>query len=439
MPSRSSPRTPLASRRALLTAIGTAGLSLSVSGCLSRLSGDAFERLSDDTSAADRRVPVDYEPGPDEWLRPTRTLSNDLVSSAAPPRASPSERWSVSTAEPVSSLAVADDVVYAGTRDRLHALSLEDGERLWTEAVGRYVQVIDGRCYTVSSEAIVARDAATGERHWRHELDGWFRDLVEVDGTVYYTDRNGLTGLHADTGERRWTLEVDHARDSTLAVADGALHWFTTESYRVLEPNGGERPVERRTVPFGDTYSGGDPGPPVLVDGAAYASYWGSGVTGEAGTVRAVTTAGIRWYRPFEPGTLPPAVLDDRLVVAGYDNAASAMDESRVATLDLETGSTRWETTVPEPVGPPAIANGAVYLGGAHPGEPSVHVESDSEETSGYDGRPAAEAGGLFAVDVDTGDLLWDRPMGGSFAGYPLALVDDSVVVGTSSGVTVLE
>ena len=264
----------------------------------------------------------------------------------------------------------------------------------------------------------MARNAESGDVEWRHESARFVRSVLEVDGTVYYTAGGDLHGLHADTGDRRWTVDGD-GRGGTLALADGELHWASLANYRIFAPNGGERPEERTTLALAGVDPVTEPTAPAVVDDAIALGGWSSD-RGPA-PVRWASRRGIVWQRPFEPAVNTPAVLEDRLLATGYDNGESALDESTVAALEPETGDPIWETTVPEPIGPPAVADGAIYAGGAHPSEPSD------------------ETGHLFAIDVETGDVLWELDTDGSFAGHPLALVDDAVVLGTRRGVAVLE
>ncbi|AFZ71449.1 PQQ-like domain-containing protein [Natronobacterium gregoryi] len=117
------------------------------------------------------------------------------------------------------------------------------------------------------------------------------------------------------------------------------------------------------------------------------------------------------------------------------------MEKSRFALLERETGSTLWETTVPDPAGPPVVADGVAYAGGAHLGQPSIDVEvrDETDAEPAVEGSLPAESGTLSALDVETGDVLWQRTMGPSRGGYALAPVDDVLVVGTSDGIVVLE
>ena len=402
---------PSVRRRAFLS-IAAASV---IAGCTGRFVGD-----DENTSPAERRVSTAYRPGSDEWITPTRSFANDVVSpSAAPPRDGPEQRWSAEEFGSILGVAVADGVVFAGGRDGVEARQLEDGSAVWSDAGEEsVVAVVDGRCYTIEDDTLVARKAESGEEEWRHESTGFVRSVLEADGTVYYTARGDLHGLHADTGERRWTIDGD-GRDGTLALADGELHWASPAEYRIFAPEGGERPEERTTLSLGRSDPITEPTAPAVVDDTIALGGWASD-PGRA-PVRSASRRGIVWQRPFEPAVNAPAVLEDRLLVTGYDNGASALEKSTVAALDPDTGDPLWETTVPEPVGPPAVADGTIYAGGAHPAE------------------AAGETGHLFAIDVETGDLRWELDTDGSFAAHPLALVEDAVVLGTRAGVLVLE
>ena len=406
---------PSLHRRAALGLLVAGG----VAGCTDRLSLASGD--DEDISPADRTISPP-EPGGGEWIRSTRSVANDTVApAAAPPREDPEERWRATDLDASVSVVVADGTVFAGSRDVVQAHRLEDGDRLWTDDEGGVdITVVDGRCYTFGSGTIVARDAETGEEHWRHESAGDLgaRDLVEFDGTVYYTTDGDLYGLHADTGDHRWTVEGEHYQ-SYLAIDDDELHWALSESYRVLEPNGPMRPEERTVVSF-DNDVPSHPSPPAVVDETIGLGAWRSRVTDGPASIRTLSIRGTVWQRPFEPAVPTPAILEDRLLVTGYDNSTRSLDEATVAALDRETGDPIWEETVSEPVGPAAVADGVCYVGGGHPGE-------------------SVDTGRLFALEVETGELLWDRETDGASAAHPLALVDDAVVLGTREGVVVLE
>ncbi|WP_290809836.1 PQQ-binding-like beta-propeller repeat protein [Halovivax sp.] len=406
---------PSTRRRSYLAAVAATGLA----GCAGWLPGG--DDADENTEPADRRVRRIPEPGADEWFRSTRSFANDVVApEATPPREAPSERWSEATAEPVRSIAVADGRVYVGTRETVVAVDLADGSREWeTDDGSGFLSVVDGRCYTRSEAGVTALDAETGDREWRYETDLVGRDPVEFDGTVYVPVGDGLRGLHADTGEPRWTVD-GAGPHGALAIADGTVHWTTTDAHRLLELAGPEPPVERSEIPLYGYESVVRPVPPAVDDSTIALGGYEEGDRGGA-PVQLLSTRGAVWSRPFERAVQTPALVEDRVLAAGYDNGSDALEESTVASFDRETLETNWETTVPEPVGPPAVADGTIYLGGSHPTE------------------RRAVTGRLFALDAETGDLRWERETDAGFAGHPLALVDDAIVLGTREGIVALE
>ncbi|WP_436344691.1 outer membrane protein assembly factor BamB family protein [Natronorubrum sp. FCH18a] len=408
---------PTVSRRAFLGVAVASG----VAGCTDLLGRDSDD---EDTSPADRRVSPSYRPGRGEWIRSTRSFDNDIVSpTARPPRDEPSERWSAGDCGSVLSIAVFDGVVFVGGRDGVEARRLEDGDLRWADdGEASFVTVVDGRCYTANLEELIARDAETGDPVWRHEPadSSPLQAFLEVDGTVYYTGNGDLHGVHADTGEHRWSVDGDgYGGGETLAVADRELHWTTPSAHRILGPNGSGRPTERLSISFDGLDSHTVPTATAIVDGTI--ALGGRADGSEPTPVRSLKRSGLVWQRPFEPAVQTPAILEDRLLVTGYNNGSDALDESTVAALKPDTGESIWETTVPEPVGPPAVADGTIYAGGGNPTQ------------------PASETGHLFALEAETGAVRWEHETVGAFTGHPLALVDDVVVFGTREGVVVLE
>ena len=402
------------SRRSYLAAAVATGIA----GCTGWLpGGDTTENVE----PADRRVTRLPDPGADEWFRPARSFANDLVApEATPPQDDPSQRWAEPTTDPVRSVVVADGRVIVGTREAVVAIGLEDGSREWeTDDGSGLLSVVEGRCYARSDDAVVALDAETGEREWRYETERFGAEPVEFDGTVYVTDADGLVGLHADTGDVRWTVDDVH-HGGTLAIDDGRLHWTTVDAHRILDLEGPSPPEERPEIPLYGDESIVTPVAPA-VDGSTIALGGFDDGDRQRAPVRLLSTNGMVWSRPFERAVQTPALLDERVLAVGYDNRAAALDESVVAAFDRETTELDWETTIPEPAGPPTVADGTIYLGGSYP-----------SETRGVTGR-------LFALDAETGAVRWERETDGTSAGHPLAVVDDAIVIGTQRGIVTLE
>ncbi|MFB6080144.1 MAG: PQQ-binding-like beta-propeller repeat protein [Haloferacaceae archaeon] len=120
-------------------------------------------------------------------------------------------RWRYAAlGESYASAVVDDDRAYAvSTAGVLHAVTLDGGERAWTHAFDgesyRRVAVADGVVYAAGTndDAVVALDAATGERRWRYDagIGGASTPAVTPDSVL----------VVAPTSEGRRLLVLDRA------------------------------------------------------------------------------------------------------------------------------------------------------------------------------------------------------------------------------------
>jgi outer membrane protein assembly factor BamB len=136
---------------------------------------------------------------------------------------------------------VAEDRVFVtGDDDRVTALSLSDGARLWerdrpvlrsTSVVSRVtgqagVAVAGGKVYTGFSDGrLMAFDVSDGATLWTLDLSGGGTDFVDVDSTPVLTQgglliasayATGLHGVDAATGEVAWRLPGEGFGESVL-------------------------------------------------------------------------------------------------------------------------------------------------------------------------------------------------------------------------------
>ena len=97
--------------------------------------------------------------------------------------------------------------------------------------------------------------------------------------------------------------------------------------------------------------------------------------------------------------------------VAATDEAVIVLTEDSVQALDPNDGGTLWEHGRPSgPVGVPAIAGDLV-----------IHA------------RDEGVSGQVVARDLESGELVWQSPVGGAATGGP-TVADDAVFVGTLRG-----
>ena len=99
----------------------------------------------------------------------------------------------------VSSLAIADGVVYVGSKD--------------------------GRLY--------ALDAETGQEKWRFKTDGQvYSSPAVAGGMVYIGSLDGrLYALDAETGQEKWSFKTGSPVPSSPAVAGGVVYFVDKEGY----------------------------------------------------------------------------------------------------------------------------------------------------------------------------------------------------------------
>ena len=147
---------------------------------------------------------------------------------------------------------VADGRVFiTGDDDRLTALSLKDGKRLWerdrpllrtTSVVSRVTghagaKVSDGRVYTGFSDGrLMAFDVSDGATLWTLDLSGGATEFVDVDSTPLLTKEGvlvvsayatGLHGVDAASGKLLWTLPGRGYGES--ALYEGILYVARTK------------------------------------------------------------------------------------------------------------------------------------------------------------------------------------------------------------------
>lgn len=161
----------------------------------------------------------------------------------------------------------------------------------------------------------------------------------------------------------------------------------------------------------------------------------GSTTSAQDGGVRVLESDGSkRWSESLQYPNTEPALFGDRLYL---------VDANDLLCLDIETGETRWEFTEAGPpsdqvvytamYGTPLLSNGAVYFNGMHGRIWAINAFSGCEQWStpltpdgesnpisgvpavddgtlyvvGDDGVSTSEFGPLYALDAETGDVLW--------------------------------
>lgn len=397
------------SRRAWLTGVAS-GVVTGFAGCSGGNDGEPAQSPAESPASGSG---TETEPGPDrlrdvatagtEW--PTRLATperNPVLSGTSGPAGPLTVAWQAS-GEARARPSVRDGVVYADFGESLRALDLASGDPLWRvplpgDAV-RTPRVGDETLYTLDS-GLTAFSRADGTEQWQDSrLTGG--SLVVRDGMVYGAaddatfafesggaeawrddDPRGTEGssvgrLAADA-ERLYTVD-DDGTVTAFALDDGTREWTQTVGTRAGA-------LDERSVCN-------------VAGGAVYLTH----VPNDTAVLSAFdpATGSRRWQTPVASPSAGPAVTADGVHAYTPD---SERDAPVFATLDPATGEARRELSpVPFYDSQPIVADGRLYQHGRD---------------------------GILAVDIESGDIQWDRAERPSEGGY--LVVTETAILHTS-------
>lgn len=204
-----------------------------------------------------------------------------------------------------------------------------------------------------------------------------------ADGKVYVADREGRVGAYdAATGNSLWQAETESPISGGPGGGEGLI-LVGTRNAEVLALNETNGQVVWRAAVSSEVLT-----PPRAASGIVVART----VDGRLFGLDAQTGNRLWVYDSIVPvltlrGISAPVLIDDK-VIAGFANG-------KLAALTLSEGKLLWETSIAEPggrtelerlvdiSGEPRIADGIVYV--------------------------AAFQGGVAAVEIDSGRVLWSR------------------------------
>ena len=369
------------------------------------------------------------------------------------------ERWRTSVDDWVSTTpVVAADAVWVGTLDgRLIALE-RDGAIRGTYDLELTTPVVrDDVLYAGSDERVVAFDAAAGEERWRAAVDGRVRPPLRLAGDRLYVgaDDGDAYALDPATGGTRWTFSDRPATVPSPVVDDrsvyvgglgGSFHGIVIESGKDLwRPGYASEVIGSPAVLAGGVVAGlsngqvtatapldyGDPidrpiratprpattETPIAIDLPEAERRWSTGLgapptdgvgfaedvayvpAGEELVSVDAATGDVRWRAETNGRvTTTPAVADG--VVVGGTNGVTAFE-----TAD---GRRRWHADFGPTRSSPAVRDGLVVVGG--------------------------DDGVVRALSLAEGTERWRVETGGSVLSSP-ALATDTAVVGSDDGV----
>jgi len=152
-------------------------------------------------------------------------------------------KWSVETGENATAPAIsADDFIYVGAGDTLHALDYANGESKenWPFTTDESISASpvigsDGVVYAVADEYLYAVDA-DGGRKWKYSADGeniLFSPVLGKDGIIYITaDDNSLHAILSG-GSRKWKFSEMEGNPCSPPIidSDGSIYLGSEDSH----------------------------------------------------------------------------------------------------------------------------------------------------------------------------------------------------------------
>jgi outer membrane protein assembly factor BamB len=337
-------------------------------------------------------------------------------------------KWTFATEGAIhSSPAVADGIVYVGSRDGyVYALKAETGEKLWAFKTGSWVEsspvVVGGVVYIGSNDGyFYALDAQTGNKRWSFGTKYGIRSTAAVaDGKVYFgADDYCVYALDAVTGKKVWKYKTGTQVTSSPVISDGVMVVGSAEGLCfTLDARNGRPRLRYETQ---STVSSS----PAVNNGVGY-------FTDSSGHLYAVDIQARNWplenrvriywevlyvygAAPKPPDasgylwnyqmgsqaklTSSPALFGDKLYLGAGNNLLS---------LDINTRQLVWSFATKDVVSSsPAVTDKAVFVGS-------------------QDNR-------FYAIDRVTGGELWDIATEGQITSSP-ALVNGVIYVGSHDG-----
>lgn len=313
---------------------------------------------------------------------------------------------------------IADDTLYTGSGDDLQALRPEsDGVALvWRTPLDSGLAstpvLRDGILYVNTSGltanrsapngSVYAVDAQSGRILWRFQTHGsmFSAPVVTADGVYTSAETANLMStlfvLNQTDGSLRWH-EQRNGYLSNLAVLGGIIYAGSTDmTVAALHASDGAQLWSYRTQGYVDSLVVADPANPQ--GGIVYAG-------SSDGSLYALQASAGRLVWTYQTGgsNLPPVAVRNGLIYV-------TSETGYVAVLDAATGNVRWRTCVDNDTcttpgaairfSTPTVVEQKIYVGAAFVG---------SRPSSG---GLASVAGGIYALDADTGRIVWQYQSG---------------------------
>ena len=236
-----------------------------------------------------------------------------------------------------------------------------------------YVSSLDGHTYALDTEK--------GKHLWSFPTKGQFlASPILVGGSLFIggTDHY-LYALDAANGHQHWKYDTGSPLFATASVAQGIVCVGGNGRIYGIDANSG---VMRWTQPAGSFFQSA-----AATDGTTfYLGGWDNtlyALDARTGTPRWTVKMGSSFY--FSPAIAAPTVVKGRVYVASNDGVLHC--------VDAQNGHDQWAVHAPAGgdsfgYSSPTVDAGRVYIGGL------------------------GEQGNVYALNADTGDLVWQAKTG---------------------------
>jgi len=335
--------------------------------------------------------------GSDRWLMfgGSPQHSGYVAQTLSPPL---KQLWATRTEGPVvASPAVADGVVYVGSRDKnFYALDSQRGTVRYKFATGNRVEAtaaVAGHTVVFGSTDgnLYALQSGSGAEQWHRQLSGPIRAPVTVaDNRIFVGDEAGsMWAIDVDSGEIVWQMPTEDQILAAPAVAedvvvvgswDNSLYAFQVADGQLRWQMNTNGPISSSpAISDGHVFCGSDDCMVYAVDLASGQIIWQALLGGKIRSSSAIAenrlvmgstdgfvycldkaTGQIVWKTETAEEVLASAVIAGEVVYIGSKDGA-------LYALDLATGENRWQYRTPYGIySSPAVAEGTLYIGIAH-------------------------------------------------------------------------
>ena len=440
---------------------------------------DASAPDTEKSPADDPRTPPDVARSWHQWPLPGKDYSNTRYTRDSPITSKNvdqlSEAWRVELPGLVIAYGlcstvpiIVDGTVYIeDLSSSVRAIDLKSGRVKWAVQEANLnpgpngVAVGWGKVFAIrGSDSVVAFDAETGEELWNKRVIDTATAGIDIQPTVFdgqvlvstvpistrgiYVagDRGILKSLDQETGEERWRFDTIASPDDVWGdsgVNSGGGSWFPpsidVESGRVFW-------AVANPAPF--------PGTRRFPNGS---SRPGDNLYSDATLALDVRDGSYQWHhQTIQHDLFDRDLLHTMLTTVGdVPVVVSTGKEGRVWANRRDTGELLWGPTsvgvhmndelselsdttrvLPGSFGgvltPPALAEGAVYV--ATLNAPTTY---QPDRTAYFGSEIGTMNGNLVAIDVATGDILWDTTVEGDPTGG-VTVINDLVITATFQG-----